>query len=216
MVPGWGPVSSCAVWEFAGPSSTTILVGAGGAAAGSGGRGLQAGNLGVLGAYRLQQPGAQFGPAVLQPSAGIFQVAGIGLGAGQGRRLGHPEQHVIESIQIRKTAKLVTVRPDWPLPGQRALAGWHSGPAAWSQHPVVMAERVAADAFQWLMLRLPMAVCTLASAGRRLAMANPAGAGAGAVPAAGAAAWAAAAGAPVKEPLHRSRVRQRIWRNEGS
>src|SRR5580658_3260829 len=54
------------------------------------------------------------------------------------------------------------------------------------------------------MLRLPMAVCTLASAGRRLSMANAPGAGAGAAPAAGAAVWAAAE--PVKEPLHRSRV----------
>ena len=43
-----------------------------------GGRGLQAGNLGVLGANGLQQPGAKFGPAIFQACPGFFQAARIG------------------------------------------------------------------------------------------------------------------------------------------
>ena len=65
-----------------------------------GGRGLQAGNLGVLGANGLQQPGAKFGPAIFQPGSGIFQAARIGGGAGQPGGFCDPKHHVIKGIEI--------------------------------------------------------------------------------------------------------------------
>ena len=62
--------------------------------------GLQADNLGILGAYGLQQPSAKFGPAIFQPCSGIFQAAGIRRGASQPGGFSDPKHHVIKSIEI--------------------------------------------------------------------------------------------------------------------
>ena len=67
-----------------------------------GSRSLQVNNLGILIAYRLEQPGTEFAPAVLEPSTRILEAAGVGAGAGEGRGFRYPQQHVIEGIEIAK------------------------------------------------------------------------------------------------------------------
>ncbi len=65
---------------------------------------------------------AQFGPAVLEPGAGIFQAGGIGPGAGQRRRFGNPKQHVIEGIQIPKNGERRRER------GRTLASAWAKSP----------------------------------------------------------------------------------------
>ena len=65
-----------------------------------GGGGLQAGNLGVLVANGLQEPGAKFGPAIFQPASGIFQAARVGGGSGQPGRFCDAKHHVVKRIEI--------------------------------------------------------------------------------------------------------------------
>jgi hypothetical protein len=88
-----------------GPSSTTILLGAAGAAAWAGDGCRRMGNLGVLGADGLKQPGAKFRPAIFESGTRVFQAACIGPRPGEGRRLCHPQQHVVQGIEIAKDGK---------------------------------------------------------------------------------------------------------------
>ena len=179
--------------------------------------GLRVGNLGVLGAYGLQQPGAEVGPAILQPGAGLFQTARIGCRASQARGFSDPKQYVIESIQIAEDGESRESAAG-PLAAAASACAINVGRVVLRSRCMELISccvvaRISLGAFQWATLRLVRVFWTLASAGRRLFMGKAVGAGTAA--AAGVAGGGACALAAPEPPMN-NRVEVLLEPSEGN
>ena len=163
----------------AGPSSTTILLGGAGAATGAATTGCRWATCASCVPIACSSHAPSLPRPSSRPARADFKKVCVGGGTGQRGRLGNAEQDVVEGIDVAIHGERGESAPG-PLPAASALVN-RSGSVVLRSRCMELTSccelpRTSFGAFQRAMLMLPIAVCTLASAGRRFANGEGAGA----------------------------------------